>query len=173
MTPSTPIQLSPRARTILTDVARSDAPGREVRRAQALLWLDGGESIQAVAQRLQISRQMLYDLIARYAARAEWSIAERIQDEMHVGRPATKRQVVKDALETLLTAAPEAYGYRGQLWTIGMLKTQIARQSELSVSDDTVQRAVHELDYRYKRPRYVLARRAPFWRQSKGGSKTA
>jgi len=54
-----------------------------------------------------------------------------------------------------------------------MLKTQLERQHALRLSDDTVQRAVHALDYRYKRPRFVLARRAPFWRQAKGGSKTA
>lgn len=173
MSPFRLIQLSPRARTILAEVARGGASGREVRRAQALLWLDSGESIQVVAQRLRVSRQMLYDLIARYEARSEWSIVDRIQDEPHVGRPATKRQVVQDALEALLTSSPEAFGYRGQLWTIGMLKTQIELQYELSLSDDTVQRAVHELDYRYKRPRYVLARRDPFWQQAKGGSKTA
>jgi len=157
----------------LTGVARGDAPGREVRRAQALLWLDNGESVQAVAQRLQVSRQMLYDLLVRYDARSEQSILTRIQDEAHAGRPATKRLLVLDALEALLATSPTAYGYPGQLWTIGMLKTQIELQYELPLSDDTVQRAVHELDYRYKRPRYVLARRAPFWRQSKGGSKTA
>jgi transposase len=172
MIPATLVQLSPRARTILSEVARSGAPGREVRRAQALLWLDGGESIQTVAIRLQVSRQMLYDLIARYEARSELSVVARIQDEAHCGRPATKRLLVKDTLEALLQSSPTAYGYRGQLWTIGMLKTQIERQHELRLSDDTVQRAVHELDYRYKRPRFVLARRAPFWRQAKGGSKT-
>lgn len=173
MTPSTLIRLSPRARTILTEVARSSASGREVRRAQALLWLESGESVQDVAGRLQVSRQMLYSLIARYDARSERSILARIQDEAHTGRPAMKRKLVKDALEALLATSPATYGYRAQLWTIGMLKTQIARQYELRLSADTVQRAVHELDYRYKRPRYVLARRAPFWRQAKGGSKTA
>ena len=116
---------------------------------------------------------MLYDLLARYEARAELPVVARIQDEVHVGRPATKRLLVKDSLEALLQSSPTAHGYPGQLWTIGMLKTQIERQYKLQLSDDTVQRAVHELDYRYKRPRYVLARRAPFWRQAKGGSKTA
>jgi transposase len=173
MTPASVFQLSPRARTILSEVARSGAPGREVRRAQALLWLDSGESIQTVAMRLQVSRQMLYDLLARYAARSELPVVARIQDEVHAGRPATKRLLVKDSLEALLQSSPSAYGYPGQLWTIGMLKTQIERQHGLQLSDDTVQRAVHELDYRYKRPRFVLARRDPFWRQAKGGSKTA
>ena len=173
MISSTLVQLSPRARTILSVVARSGAPGREVRRAQALLWLNSGETIQTVAIRLQVSRQMLYGLIARYETRSELPVVARIHDEAHTGRPATKRMLVKDSLEALLKTSPTAYGYRGQLWTIGMLKTQIERRYALKLSDDTVQRAVHELDYRYKRPRFVLARRAPFWRQAKGGSKTA
>ena len=103
----------------------------------------------------------LADLVAGLVApRLVWLM-------LPAGRPT------EDALEALLTSSPEAFGYRGQLWTIGMLKTQIELQHELSLSDDTVQRAVHELDYRYKRPRYVLARRDPFWQQAKGGSKTA
>src|SRR5437870_7622471 len=143
MSPSTLIQLSWRARTILSEVARSGAPGREVRRAQALLWLDSGESLQTVAIRLQVSRQMLYDLIARYAARAALPVVARIQDDAHSGRPATKRLLVLDTLEALLANSPSAFGYRGQLWTIGMLKTQLERQHALRLSDDTVQRAVH------------------------------
>jgi len=171
MTPSPLFQLSPRARTALAEIARSGASGREVRRAQALLWLDAGESVQQVAERLQGSRQMLYFVVARYEARCDRSIGERIQDEPHSGRPATMRQRAMDALESLLATPPRVYGYRGSLWTTTMLKTQLEKQYGLDVSEDTVQRALHDRAYRFKRPRYVLARRAPFWRQAKGGSK--
>lgn len=51
------IHLSARARDILEGIARQDANGRLVRRAQALLWLDQGETVQTVAERLFVSRQ--------------------------------------------------------------------------------------------------------------------
>jgi transposase len=173
MATSTLINLSPRARMILADITSSGVPGREVRRAQALLWLDAGESVQAVANRLQVSRQMLYGLVARYSERQDLPVRARIQDEVHSGRPAAKRAVAMEAIKALLAKSPAEYGYREQLWTTPLLKAQIKAQQGVVLSDDTIQRALHDLHYRYKRPRYVLARRDPFWRQAKGGSKTA
>lgn len=172
MSSSSFIQLSPRARSVLTEFARTGTSGREVRRAQALLWLDAGESVQTVAQRLQVSRQMIYALVTRYQARADQAIMARLQDTLHPGRPATKRQLAMTEVKVLLATSPQAYGYRGQVWTTPMLQTQIQKKHAVRLSEDTLQRALHALKYRYKRPRYVLARRAPFWRQAKGGLKT-
>ena len=59
------IHLSPRARVILQDIARQDANGRMVRRAQALLWLDQGESVQSVYRaykELSLSREGLKEI---------------------------------------------------------------------------------------------------------------
>jgi transposase len=50
-----------------------------------------------------------------------------------------------------------------------MLRKQIEQKHQLGVSDDTVQRALADLRYSCKRPRYVLARRDPQWQQAKGG----
>jgi transposase len=150
------IQLSYRARLTLETIAQGSANGREVRRAQALLWLAAGESVQDVAHRLTVSRQMIYVLVDRYESRRALPVLERIQE-----------------VQALLKQPPAAYGYRGYIWTIGMLKTQVEKKHAISVSGDTVQRALYEIDYRCKRPRYVLARRDPHWQQVKGGSKPA
>ena len=166
------IRLSPRARIVLTEFARTGTSGREVRRAQALLWLDAGESVQTVARRLQVSRQMIYTLVPRYQARADRAIVARLQDTLHSGRPATKRKLAMAEVTQLLATPPQDYGYRGQVWTTTMLQTQIQKKHAVRLSEDTLQRALHALKYRFKRPRYVLARRAPFWRQAKGGLKT-
>jgi transposase len=167
------IQLSYRARLTLETIAQGSANGREVRRAQALLWLAAGESVQDVAHRLTVSRQMIYVLVDRYESRRALPVLERIQDANHPGRPADKRRLVATEVQALLKQPPAAYGYRGYIWTIGMLKTQVEKKHAISVSGDTVQRALYEIDYRCKRPRYVLARRDPHWQQVKGGSKPA
>ena len=167
------IHLSYRARLTLETIAQGSANGREVRRAQALLWLAAGESVQDVARRLTVSRQMIYALVNRYESRRALPVLERIQDAHHPGRPADKRLSVVTAVQALLKQPPTDYGYRGYVWTLGMLKTQVEKRLTISVSEDTVQRALYEIDYRCKRPRYVLARRDPHWQQAKGGSKPA
>ena len=167
------IQLSYRARLTLEAIAQGSANGREVRRAQALLWLATGESVQEVAHRLAVSRQMIYALIDRYESRRTLPVLERIQDADHPGRPADKRRLVVTEVQALLKQPPADYGYRGYVWTIGMLKTQVEKKHAISVSGDTVQRALYAIDYRCKRPRYMLARRDPHWQQVKGGSKPA
>lgn len=166
-------RLSSYTRTVLEEIARRSASGREVRRAQILLGLDAGETVADTAARLQVTRQMIYQVVARYQARRTLPIRARLQDAPHPGRPNTKRTLVQAALQDLLEQVPRDYGYPGQVWTTGMLQHQLAQHYDLRVSHDTVQRALHDLSYRYKRPRYVLARRAAHWRQAKGGLNAA
>lgn len=150
-----------------------NADGRLVRRAQALLWLGDGECVSHVAQRLQVSRQAVYDLVARFQERAGLPMRERLQDQPHPGRPATARAAVSQTVQELLPQPPADFGYRAQDWTVGMLRAQVVRRGGGAVSTTTVTRALHDAGYRYKRPRYVLVRRDPHWRQVKGGSSAA
>src|SRR5438105_624723 len=92
------VRLSGAARKVLTEMAGHGATARTVRRAQALLWLEAGEPVELVAQRLHVSRQMLYALVARYTQRANWPVHKRIQDATHSGRPTTKGQLVHRAV---------------------------------------------------------------------------
>jgi hypothetical protein len=50
-----------------------------------------------------------------------------------------------------------------------MLRRQAEKRLRHFLSPDTVRRALRQMRYRYKRPRLVLAERAPHWRQAKGG----
>src|ERR1700693_207521 len=99
------IHLSWRARHVLEDIASHDADGRTVRRAQALLWLDRGEPVQVVAERLSVSRQMLYAVVERYESRSHLRVLERVQDSPHPGRPASKRDLAAGEIESLLAQA--------------------------------------------------------------------
>ena len=72
--------LTARARVALEVIASSSEQGREVRRAQGLLWLDQGEDVSKVAKRLGVSRQMLYVLVEGYEQRKKLPVRERIMD---------------------------------------------------------------------------------------------
>lgn len=164
------IQLTSRARQALQHVAQRGSNARAVRRAQALLWLDAGERVAQVAQRLGVSRPAVYAWIEQFQARASEPVPRRICDRAHVGRPATKQRLAQETVAPLLSQSPQAHGYRERVWTTRILQRQVEQQTGQRVSRDTIRRALHALRYRYKRPRYALARRPAHWRQVKGGS---
>ena len=165
------IRLASRARQVLQQIARSGSKAREVRRAQALLWLNQGESVQQVAQRLGVSRRAVYTWMEHYHHRNTEPVRQRIQDRPHPGRPAQKVEVALKVIAHLLPRDPRRYGSRALVWTVPHLRQQIHQRTGLQISQRTVRRALHRLNHGYKRPRYVLSRCAPTWRQAKGGSK--
>lgn len=146
---------------------------RVLRRAQALLWLANGESVESVAARLSVVRQTVYNWRQEFICRSDEPLRQRLQDEARSGRPATKPALALYWIPQLLASNPQEFGYRARSWTSGLLCKQIEKHSHETAGLDTVRRALHQLRFRFKRPRYVLARRAPNWRQSKGGSKQA
>ncbi len=167
------IRLSRRACQKLKEMARSGSSGREVRRAQALLWLHQGKSMTGVAQQLGLSRPAIYKTVERYQSRSEEPVEQRVRDRPHPGRPPTKREQVQEVIADLLKQPPQRYGYGALVWTTPLLHQQVQRRLHQSVSQWTVRRALRALNSRYKRLRYVLARRSATWRQAKGGSNAA
>lgn len=167
------LHLSPTARVRLQEVACRGANARQVRRAQALLWLAQGNAVQEVAQRLGVSRQSIYAWVMHYQARRTEPILERVAARPHPGRAPEKREAVVGALQQLLRCSPSQFGERAPVWTTPLLWRQVERLLGRSVSRRTVRRGLHQLRYRYKRPRYSLARQSPTWRHAKGGSNAA
>ena len=158
---------------VLRQLARSSSNAREVRRAQALVWLHSGESVAQVAHRLGLSRHGVYRLVKRYCSRRRGPVRDRVRDSPHPGRPSRKLKLVVRVIRPLLSREPRRYGYRARLWTVPLWCRQVKRRTGTKVGQHTVRRGLHVLRQRYKRPRYVPARRSPTWRQAKGGLNTA
>jgi transposase len=162
------LRLTARDRDTLGETARHSTDARETRRALALLDLGVGEPPTRVAQRYRVSRSTVYEWAARWQ-NTDRPRAERLRDADRSGRPPGARGAVEVALAKLMPSAPTAHGYRHPAWTTPLLLAHLRRQG-VEASDTTVRRALHRLGYRWKRPRFVLSRRAEHWRQSKGGS---
>jgi len=62
----TRIALSPQEHSVLGKIVAHTKDARQLRRAQALLWLDKGERVQEVAERLRVSRRTLYHWVSRF-----------------------------------------------------------------------------------------------------------
>jgi transposase len=167
------IRLSSAGRRALEALVTRPKDVRQYRRAQALLWLDEGERPAPIAQRLRVHRDTIYAWAARYQQRGWQRVPTRLRDSARPGRPRQLAERVERVLVTMLETAPQAQGYRASQWTTPLLCQYLREHQALAVSEGTVRRCLHRLGYRWKRPRYVLARRSRYWRQAKGGSNAA
>jgi transposase len=156
----------------LEEVLRYPHTTRQLKRAQALLWADDGEPITKVAERLRITRQSVHNWV-HWIAQRDGPIAERLMDAPRNGRPRDKAELTDEVIPKLLPSDPTEHGYRARGWTNQLLRDYLYRHCRVEVSRYTIQQAIKRAGYRWKRPRYVLSRRAKTWRQAKGGSNAA
>jgi transposase len=71
------IALGRRERVALEELAAHTAQARELRRAQAVLWLDAAEPVSAVAKRLGVTRQTLYNWAGHFHRRRGLALTAR------------------------------------------------------------------------------------------------
>ncbi len=69
-------------------IARPDN-ARQLKRAEALLWVDNGESVTSVVNRLSVTRQSFYNWRDNLQGRTG-PIRQRLEDEPKSGVPRTK-----------------------------------------------------------------------------------
>jgi transposase len=166
----THFSLKRRERRFLEDFVTCPCGSRELRRAQALLWLGAGESAADVAARLRVSRQTVYNWWARFSARGEFDPAARLCDGERCGRPRTASGVIEPLIAEVIEQDPRAFGYRSTVWTAPRLVNYLGSEHGVEVSLRSVGYALEREHLRWKRPRHRLALRPATWRQAKGGS---
>ena len=150
---------------------RPDA--RQLKRAQALLWLSYGESVEEIAERLRVTRQTIYNWVERFETRADLSLKERLADGARRGRPSTALEIIDPLIDQVVEKDPREFGYRSTTWTAPLLQQCLEEKHQIKVSTSSVRLAIDRLRIAWKRPRHTLALRAQHWRQAKGGSSAA
>jgi transposase len=164
-----PFQLQPYERRVLSRIAGSAPTVKELTRAQALLWLDEGEIVEEVAQRLFVSRQTVYNWLLRFHQRSGQDIRSRLQDAPRQGRPPTALGIIDPLLQEVIDTDPRLHGYRHTVWTAGLLQHYLRKTHGIVVCRKSISLAIARLDIRWKRPRHVLGQRPDTWKQAKGG----
>jgi transposase len=167
------VKLKAREVIQLEELVLTATDSRQLKRAQALLWLDAGESVEEIADRLQITQQSVYNWIARFVGRAEVEMAGRVADGPRSGRPRTTLEIIDPLIDQVIDRDPRTLGYNSTIWTAALLQHYLATAWQRKVSTKSVSRALTRLRIGWKRPRHQLALRDPYWRQAKGGSNTA
>jgi transposase len=162
--------LTRKEQRIVEEIAAHADDAKALRRAQALLWREKGESARAVAERLGVSRRTIFNWGARFHARQGVDIPSRLSDGPRSGRPRTAYEIIDPLINDIIDHDPRTLGYRTTVWTAPLLRHYLAAEQGLTVSRQSVSLALARLRIKWKRPRHHLALRSPTWRQAKGGS---
>ena len=163
------LTLTNRERERLEHLARSTDDADQLRRVDALLALDAGQGASAIARTQRVGRSTIYEWVHRFLDNRRGDLRAATTTRTAPGRSRELRDRLLERVPELIESKPADFGYRHTGWTTGLLLEQLGREG-IAASDSTVRRALHEAGYRWKRPRFVLSRRSPTWRQAKGGS---
>jgi transposase len=156
------IELSARQRADLEAAAVGERRVRVWRRYRALLLLGEGQPPAAVATTLGCSLSSVY---GRAAAWRQDGLGG-LQGRPHGGGLVPLAARAGTVLERLLGEDPQAHGYQATGWTVPLLRTELATAG-YPIAAKTIRRALHHLDYRWKRPKYVLGRPDPAYAEKK------
>lgn len=157
------LTLSPAARAELERAAAGERRTRRWRRYRAVLLLADGQAPATIAAALGCSVSSVYG----------WASAWRraglagLRGRPHGGGVASLAARAGAVLEELLASDPQARGHLATGWTVPLLRAEVAAAG-YPVSERTVRRGVHQLGWRWKRPKYVLGRPDPAYAEKRG-----
>ena len=131
----------------------------EKRRALALLMLDAGGSVVAVARKLGVSRQAVYNWVRRLEdARRQRDVLRSVLNAKPPGRPPVKAMRVVEFLRRLERVPPAALGYESAEWTTPAL-LDFLRKNGVKVSVSTLRRCLRATDFKLALHRRRTGRR--------------
>ena len=147
------VDLTEHAET-LRGLTRTDPDPRVRHRADALLLLAHGRSVDEAAHDMGCCTKRIRVWRRRFLAEGRQGLADRPRQ----GRPLKLDAQAQAALESALAASPLDYGYPVTTWTVADLADLLAQRG-WTVSRATVSRRLAAMGYRYRRPRHDLTHR--------------
>jgi len=149
------LDVSEATREQLRHLTKTDADPRVRRRAQGVLLASEGHPLAEVARLFHTAAGR----VRVWRERFEQEGRDGLRDRPRGGRPPKLDQTDLAYVETALERGPQAYGLPVTVWSIRDLRALLRRERGVEVSVYTVHRAVHDLGYRYRRPRHDLTHR--------------
>lgn len=147
------LRLTSRQRQRLRTLVKRSDDARVVQRAVGLLELDQGTPVIDVATTLGVTRQTVYNWVARFVAQGG---PAALRDRKGGGRPSVWTKPARQFLVWSLDQRPDTLGYSATTWTVPLMREHLATWLKVRVSEDTLRRELHRQSYAWKRPRYVL-----------------
>jgi transposase len=126
---------------------------RLFRKTLAVLEFDHGRSAADIARMLGVTRGTVYAWIETYTQDHD---PTALEDQPGRGRYPSLDEDQEHLLEALLDVSPQEHGYPHTTWTSPLLQEVLEIATDLRVSLETLRRALHRMDYHWKRPRHDL-----------------
>jgi transposase len=139
----------------LHQLTKTDPDPRVRRRAQAVLLVAEGQTLASVARLFHTSAYRVHVWRERFARGGRTGLL----DQPRGGRPHALSDADRAFLEEALERGPQAYALPMTIWSIRDLHALLVRERSVTVSVDTVHRAVRALGFRSRRPRHDLTHR--------------
>jgi transposase len=150
------VQLTQEQRTELENF-RHQASSKDTEKALMVLMSADGRSVGDISTTLKRNPHTVRDWLKRYQKKGLAGLSRKYSP----GRPDEKRNKVKERIEEIVPNPPSHYGYMDNVWTVPLIAHDIEKNLNISVSTDTVIRALKNLGYSYKRPSKTLPLKAP------------
>lgn len=145
-------QISGKSRRWLRERMLATDDAKECRRCGALLRLSEGQSVLSVAREFGVSRQTVHNWMNRFRN----STTEGMKAQSREGRPTVWTSERVELLQTLLNETPREHEFQATGWTAGLLQARLGQLLDWEVSEESLRRKLHQLDYVWKRFRYRL-----------------
>jgi len=136
---------------------RSLASSKDSEKALMVLLSSEGKKVSQIAQTLKRNPHTVRDWLKRYNAAGLKGLSRKYSP----GRPDEKRAKLKAHIREILGDSPVEHGYQDHVWSVPLIVHDAALKLGLSVSGDTVTRALKAMGYSYKRPTKTVPARAP------------
>ncbi len=150
------IRLTEKQKTEL-ESTRNQNNGQLSERALAVLLSNDGLSPNKISQQIKRNPHTVRDWLKRYREKG----IQGLKRHFSPGRPDHKRQQLKHFIPEVINQSPEVFGYPVSLWTSGLIADAFQQCTSQIVSDDTVLRAMCDLDYTYRRSKKTVHSDAP------------
>jgi len=162
------LELSRAERAAVEAALKTTRDRRHWARLRGVLLASEGVPVAEIARDLGAAQSTVFGWLAHWR---ETRDPAALADAPRSGQPPVLKAAHRARLEQLLDEEPEAYGYKTVGWTVPLLAIHFAAVEGVPVSETTLRRVLHALGYRWKRPRYVLARRDPERAGKKAGAR--
>jgi transposase len=136
---------------------RHQASTKDSEKALMVLMNADGKNVSEISTLLRRNPHTVRDWLKRYRKKGLTGLSRKFSP----GRPDEKRNAVKDRINKIISQPPELFGYVDSVWTVPLITHDIKEKLNISISSDTVIRALKDLGYSYKRPSKTMPPTAP------------
>lgn len=126
-------------------------------RALAVLHCSTGMKATKIADILQRTIQTVCSWLKAYQDNG----IEGLNRDFSPGRPNLRKTQLLPRLEEYLQRSPRDYGWGEDIWSTKVMIAQFHKETGETVSVDTVERALHDADYSFKRAKKSVPANAP------------